>query len=122
MNYQEYRHAFFVDPQPKPRFEFSGAFGITLFYQEYEEAVAYYTQVLGPPAYVEGASTRGWPIGDGWLTLHDVLGQGRRARQGGSRGKGRRGAIVPDAVVPGREACGREKNRNGCPARAAYRA
>jgi hypothetical protein len=25
--------------------------------------------VLGPPSYVEGDDTRGWPIGDGWLTL-----------------------------------------------------
>ena len=35
----------------------------------FDQAVSYYAQVLGPPAYVEGAGTRGWPIGSGWLTL-----------------------------------------------------
>jgi hypothetical protein len=35
----------------------------------YAEAVAYYQQVLGPPAYLEGEGTRGWKIGDTWLTL-----------------------------------------------------
>ncbi|MCB0114360.1 MAG: hypothetical protein KDD84_09730 [Caldilineaceae bacterium] len=44
-------------------------FGVTLYFEDYEAAVAYYTRVLGPPAYVEGSATRGWPIGDGWLTL-----------------------------------------------------
>jgi hypothetical protein len=40
-----------------------------LFFSDYEAAVSYYTQVLGEPAYVEGSGTRGWQLGDTWLTL-----------------------------------------------------
>ena len=69
MDYNTYRHKYFVNPPPEPRFKFSGIFGVTLFYEDYEAAVTYYSSVLGPPAYVEGSSTRGWPIGEGWLTL-----------------------------------------------------
>ena len=69
MNLDEYRKAFVVNPRPKPRFKYTGRFNVTLFYEAYEAAVAYYTAVLGPPAYVEGGSTRGWEIGEGWLTL-----------------------------------------------------
>jgi hypothetical protein len=69
MDYEAYRNAFFVDPPPEPRFRFTGRFGPTLFYENYDAAVAFYERVLGPPAYVEGAGTRGWHIGDGWLTL-----------------------------------------------------
>ena len=56
-------------PTPDPRFDFTGLFGLTLFYQNFEAAVDFYTHVLGPPAYAEGKSTRGWPLGSGWLTL-----------------------------------------------------
>ena len=69
MNYEEYRTAYFVAPAPKPLYRFDGSFGVTLFYEDFEAAVEYYRQVLGPPAYAEGAGTRGWPIGSGWLTL-----------------------------------------------------
>jgi hypothetical protein len=69
MDFETYRKNFFVDPPPEPCYNFSGAFGVTLFYEDYEAAIAYYEKVLGPPAYVEGAGTRGWPIGNGWLTL-----------------------------------------------------
>ena len=69
MKYEEYRKAYFTDPVPAPRYRFSGSFGVTLYFEEYEAAVAYYRQVLGPPAYAEGDGTRGWPIGAGWLTL-----------------------------------------------------
>jgi hypothetical protein len=69
MNYQEYRAAYFVDPMPEPRYRFSGSFGVTLFFEEFDPAVDYYRQVLGPPAYAEGEGTRGWAIGSGWLTL-----------------------------------------------------
>lgn len=69
MNYKAYRQSFFVHPPPEPRYDHTGLFGASLFYQEYEEAVAYYTRVLGEPAYVEGDNTRGWPIGGSWLTL-----------------------------------------------------
>jgi len=69
MNYQEYRAAYFADPTPEPRYRFSGSFGVTLFFQEFDSAAGYYRQVLGPPAYAEGQGTRGWAIGCGWLTL-----------------------------------------------------
>jgi hypothetical protein len=69
MNYEEYRNAYFVVPTPQPRYHFGGSFGVTLYFEDFDAAVEYYRQVLGPPAYVEGAGTRGWPIGSGWLTL-----------------------------------------------------
>ena len=69
MNFKEYQKAYFTDPIPEPGFRFSGAFGITLFFEEFNSAVDYYQQILGPPAYVEGEGTRGWQVGSGWLTL-----------------------------------------------------
>lgn len=69
MEFEEYRKAFFVDPPPEPRFGFTQAGGPTLWYTDYEAAVAYYTEVLGPPNYVEGEATRGWQIGSSLLTL-----------------------------------------------------
>lgn len=69
MDYNAYRRAFFAQPAPEPRYPFRGSFGATLYYQDYAAAVAFYEKVLGPPAYVEGPDTRGWPIGGGWLTL-----------------------------------------------------
>ena len=69
MDYETYRKNYFVDPPPESRYRFTGHFGVTLFYEDYESAIVYYEQVLGPPAYVEGKGTRGWRIGDGWLTL-----------------------------------------------------
>lgn len=69
MDYDAYRKAYFAKPQPQPRYQFSGAFGVTLYFEDYDDAVSYYQEVLGPPAYQEGAGTRGWPIGNGWLTL-----------------------------------------------------
>ena len=69
MDYKQYCKAYFVDPVPEPRYRFTGAFGVTLFFEEFEAAVDFYSEVLGPPAYVEGEGTRGWSIGSGWLTL-----------------------------------------------------
>ena len=69
MNFKEYQKAYFTDPIPEPHFHFSGAFGVTLFFEEFDSAADYYQQILGPPAYVEGEGTRGWQIGSGWLTL-----------------------------------------------------
>jgi len=69
MDYEEYKRAYFVDPQPMSKFGFIGFHGVALYYQKYEAAVGYYTRVLGPPAYVEGSHTRGWKIGNVWLTL-----------------------------------------------------
>lgn len=69
MELDAYRRAYFVNPRPEPRFHFNDAFGATLYFEDLIEAADFYAQVLGPPAYVEGAGTRGWPIGNGWLTL-----------------------------------------------------
>jgi hypothetical protein len=69
MDYQAYKQAYFIDPPPEPRYRFRGSFGVTLYYQDFEAAVSYYEQAIGPPGYVEGEGTRGWRIGDGWLTL-----------------------------------------------------
>lgn len=69
MDYDAYRRAYFVKPAPTPRYRFAGNFAVTLYYADYAAAVDYYTAVLGPPAYVEGSATHGWPIGNGWLTL-----------------------------------------------------
>ena len=69
MNYEDYRNAYFSDPMPEPLYRFSGSFGVTLYFEDFELAASYYQQALGPPAYVEGKGTKGWQIGSGWLTL-----------------------------------------------------
>lgn len=69
MDYETYRKNFFVEPQPLAQHNFTGTIGVALFFEEYETAVDFYRQVLGPPAYVEGDSTNGWRIGQTWLTL-----------------------------------------------------
>lgn len=69
MNYQAYQKAYFVEPQPEQKFKYKGILGVTLFFEAYETAVAYYTAVLGSPAYVEKDDTKGWQLGNTWLTL-----------------------------------------------------
>lgn len=69
MDYEMYRKKYFAEPAPSPRFRYSGLHGATLYYENYRAAVGYYTRVLGPPEYVEGEGTRGWRIGNTWLTL-----------------------------------------------------
>lgn len=69
MDFETYRRENFVEPAPESRFEFDAIRGATLYFSRFDEAVAYYTDVLGDPAYVEGTATRGWRIGDSWLTL-----------------------------------------------------
>jgi hypothetical protein len=69
MDVHAYRSAFLTDPQPEPRFAFGGSGGAVLYFRDYDDAVAYYTAVLGDPAYIEGPGTRGWRIGPAWLTL-----------------------------------------------------
>ena len=69
MDYKTYRQTYFTNPPPEPRFNYAGLLGITLFFEAFEAAVDYYSQVLGPPAYVEGKNTKGWQIGNTWLTL-----------------------------------------------------
>lgn len=69
MDFDAYRKAYFVYPAPEQRYQFQSSFGATLYFEDYQAAIAFYAKVLGPPGYVEGASTRGWPVGNGWLTL-----------------------------------------------------
>ena len=69
MDYEAYRKRYFIDPAPQQRFNFKGLLGATLYYQDYQEALAFYTKVLGPPAYVEDENTHGWQVGETWLTL-----------------------------------------------------
>jgi len=69
MDFDAYHMAYFVQPAPQPRFRFTGAFGASVFYEDFAAAIAFYERVLGPPAYVEGAGTRSWQISSGWLTL-----------------------------------------------------
>lgn len=69
MDYETYKEKYFVKPQPESRFDFLGLNGIALFFEDYQAALDYYTAVLGPPAYVEGPYTRGWRLGNSWLTL-----------------------------------------------------
>ncbi|MEJ2759557.1 MAG: hypothetical protein P8046_13835 [Anaerolineales bacterium] len=69
MDFEEYRARYFTDPSPKPKYPFIGVCGATLFYQEYPAALAFFRQVFGEPAYVEGDFTHGWRIGESWLTV-----------------------------------------------------
>ena len=69
MDYESYREKYFTKPAPEQRYEFEGLYGTTLFFEEFESAVSYYSKVLGQPAYVEGEGTRGWRLGNTWLTL-----------------------------------------------------
>ena len=69
MEYEEYCKKYFVEPAPDPKFDFAGLLGATLYFQDFAEATQYYQRVLGPPAYVEGSGTKGWRVGDTWLTL-----------------------------------------------------
>ena len=69
MDFDSYRKAYFTDPPPEPRFRFRDSFEVTLYFEEFKAAIAFYATVLGPPSYVGGEGTRGWSIGTGWLTL-----------------------------------------------------
>lgn len=69
MDYATYRKAFFRDPAPEPRFGYAGMRGFSVSVDDYAAALAFYAEVLGPPAYVEGEDTHGWRLGDTWFTL-----------------------------------------------------
>lgn len=69
MDISEYRARYFVVPAPVPLYAFEGIGGVTLYFAHYDEAVGFYAQVLGPPAYVEGPRTNGWRIVMTWRTL-----------------------------------------------------
>ena len=78
MDYESYRSAFFADPAPEARFAYVGGFGVTLHFEDFAAATDFYGRVFGPPAYVEEDDTRGWRIGEGWLTL--LKGEGATSR------------------------------------------
>ena len=69
MDLETYRKKYFVKPTPIQRFKFGGLQGLTLYFSDYYDAILYYESVFGPPAYIEGEFTRGWQIGNTWLTL-----------------------------------------------------
>jgi hypothetical protein len=69
VDYGTYLRAYLTDPAPEPRFEFDSIRGVTLYYADFGAALTYYTSVLGESGYVEGSGTRGWRIGDSWMTL-----------------------------------------------------
>ena len=69
MDFEEYRRKYYTDPAPEPRFRFEGIRGAAVYYQDYPTALAFFEQVFGPPAYVEGEFTHGWRLGDTWLTV-----------------------------------------------------
>ncbi len=69
MDYETYRKTYFADPAPTPRFKMTRIGGVSLSILDFEKGVAFYSEVLGPSAYLEGEDTRGWPIGDTWLTM-----------------------------------------------------
>lgn len=69
MDYEIYREKFFTKPAPEQRYKFQGVHGTTLYFEDFETAITYYSRVLGEPAYLEGAGTRGWQLGNTWLTL-----------------------------------------------------
>ena len=69
MDLEEYRRTHFADPPPEPRFRFGSIGGVAVYVEAFDSAVAYYAQVLGPPAYLEGTGTRSWRIGSSWFTL-----------------------------------------------------
>jgi len=41
---------------------------VSLYIKDFDKATEYYTQILGPPKYVEG-KTNGWPMSSTWLTI-----------------------------------------------------
>lgn len=70
MDYETYKKTYFVDPPPEPRFAYEGIWGAAIYVKDrFEEALAYYTRVLGPPSYEEGAGTRSWTLGGTTFTL-----------------------------------------------------
>jgi hypothetical protein len=68
MNFDEYKRAFYADPQPKSRYSFRGIHGASVHYQDYAAALLFLENIFGPPAYKEGEFTHGWKMGDTWLT------------------------------------------------------
>jgi predicted enzyme related to lactoylglutathione lyase len=42
---------------------------ITLYYEDFEEAVQFYSQLFGPPEVGQQSHANGWRMGATWLTL-----------------------------------------------------
>ena len=51
---------FFTAPRPKPRFRYKVGFEVSLFFEAYQAAVDFYSQVLAPPAYVQVEGANRW--------------------------------------------------------------
>ena len=58
MDMSEYRARYFVDPPPVPLYAFEGIGGVTLYFAHYDEAVGFYSQVLGPLRHMSKAPGR----------------------------------------------------------------
>lgn len=69
MDFETYKKKYFTDPAPEPRFGFKGILGTAVYYQDYAAALAFFEQVFGAPAYVEGEFTHAWQLGNTWLTV-----------------------------------------------------
>ncbi|MFH2072009.1 MAG: hypothetical protein ABIJ75_04065 [Actinomycetota bacterium] len=67
--HDEIHDSYVAFPAPEPRFRFRRAGGPVLFFSEYPQVLAFYIEVLGEPGYAEGTGTRGWIIGESYLTL-----------------------------------------------------
>jgi len=72
MDPESYRTRYFVDPPPEPRFAVRALGGVSLYHEDHDAAVAFFTEVLGPPGYVEGPEVRAWMLGAGTLTLFEA--------------------------------------------------
>lgn len=69
MDYENYKANYFTSPPPEPKFDFIGIKETAIYFEEYEPVVAFYIEVLGPPAYVEGKYTHSWTLGGSRLTF-----------------------------------------------------
>jgi uncharacterized glyoxalase superfamily protein PhnB len=55
---------------PHRSFRIVGLGYVSLYFQDHDAAIAFYSQVLGPPEYSEdGDALRGWRMGATWLTV-----------------------------------------------------
>ena len=63
------------DSQREREYDATNQYGIkglnyvSLYFKDYDKAVAYYTEVFGPPVYSEDDPLCGWRLGSTWLTL-----------------------------------------------------
>ncbi len=69
MNFDEYRQKFYKRQPSEQDWAIEGQRGFSIHVSDYAEALAFYTQVLGNPHYIEGQDIHGWRLGDSWFTL-----------------------------------------------------